>query len=225
VPSVSAAAAAEEVAEDAPADQYRPWTPLTPSLTASARSESGFHGLFALDPVRLHLIRGGHADGPLGGVDPDKGAVLLLQPLAPVWIDLTLLTSVTPLRFDRPQRDEAGALLPEPLPSSDPVGARMALRPTWRSHLGVLLSALLPGTGQFIQEDNRRVGWVFLAAWSFVVSAGVLALSVPPQPAGPDRIAAATTFFAVGAGFNITAAIHAFRQGRRRVVVPAPRRR
>lgn len=215
---------AQVAREDAPAppeasaDAARTWSPQGGARTAATRTHVRFHGLLPTEPIRLHLTLGGFTEGVLGGVDRDRGAVLLLDP-SPLWVELSLVGAVTPLGGVRPTHDRLGALLPEPVPADDPTAVRYRLRPTWRSHLGVLLSALLPGTGQFIQEDNRRVGWVFLSAWSFVVAAGALALAVPPHPVSQERGIIAASFFGIGAGFNVVAAIHAFQQGRRRVPV------
>ncbi len=217
--AVAAPIAPEPTALDAPADAARPWNPPAAASTDATRAEASFHGLHPLDLIRLHLRLGGFAEGALGGVDRDRGVMVLLEPGFALEVDLDLLAAVTPLGAARAERDEGGALLPEPRHRMDPRAVRYALRPTWRSHVGVVLSALLPGTGQFIQEDNRRVGWIFMTAWTFVVTAGVLALVVPSFPPTEERIAVAASFFGVGLGFNITAAIHAFQQGRRRVPI------
>lgn len=226
LPATSLASPAQDAdtPDSAPAASHRLWSPSTAPLGPRSRSDATFHGLWVLDPIRLHLDRGGFADGALGGVDRTRGAVLLFQPGASLWVDLSLLSAVTPLGRTRVERDGFGDLMPEPRPRSDPSAVRYALRPTWRSHVGVLLSVLVPGTGQFIQEENRRVGWVFLAAWTFVTSAGVLALVTPSLPPTQERATIAATFFGVGLAFNVTAAIHAFQQGRRRVPVPVNNR-
>ena len=218
--ALTAPPSAAETPDSALAASHRPWSPADAAPGPSTRADAGFHGVWILDPIRLHLSRGGFAEGALGGVDRARGAVLLVEPDASLWVDLSLLSAVSLLGASRPQRDGFGDLLPEPLPRSDPAAVRYVLRPTWRSHVGVLLSTLLPGTGQFIQEENRRVGWIFLAAWTFVVAAGVLALVSPAWPPTQERATIAATFFGVGLAFNVTAAIHAFQQGRRRVPVP-----
>jgi hypothetical protein len=222
-PASGRPAAAPPPADLGPADAARPWQPADAAAGEGTAPDASFHGLLPLDPVRLHLDRGGFAEGALGGVDRERGVVVLLEPGRALEVGLELISAVTALRPDAARRDEAGALRPEPVPASSPSQVRYAVRPTWRSHLGLALSFVVPGTGQFIQEENRRVGWIFLSAWTFVVSAGVLALVVPSPPPTEERIAIAASFFAVGVGFNVTAAIHAFQQGRRRVPVPARR--
>ncbi len=90
------------------------------------------------------------------------------------------------------------------------------LRPTWRSHLGAAMSAIIPGTGQFLQKSEQWLGGVFLATWSFLVAGGLLAMFAPGNQTQSVRTGMAAGFLGVAGGFNVLAAVHAHQAGRER---------
>ena len=132
-----------------------------------------------------------------------------------VAIDFSLILTVTPLGLPRDPRGAEGELLSEPEIDADPA-VRWVLRPTWRSHLGATLSALVPGTGQFIQKEERWLGGVFLGTWSFLVASAMLALFAPSDQPTQVRSGLAVGFLGVAGGFNVLSAVHAHRAGRER---------
>lgn len=175
---------------------------------------SGFDGIEYLSKVRLHLRLGGFVDGGFGGArfEPTGGEVKLVLLGRTLEIDLALVDGVSPL--SAPSRVVDGVPLPA-LPLSRELSVRYELRPTWRSHLGVGLSALLPGAGMFIQESEREFGFLYLGLGAFFASSGVFALVGPSQQAVSQRRALSGVLFGFGVGNSVISAIHAFQSGRR----------
>jgi hypothetical protein len=198
------------------------WQP-EPSPSASGPLSVGpaFAGMGYLFPLRLHLTRGGTVDGTLGGIDVDGGQLLLLLSRGELLVDFRLVGRVTPLapllRGDGP----GGLVVPPPLKNN--LSVKYRWQPTWRSHLGVALSFLLPGLGQFIQTRDRQVGFLVLSGALSSVAVGLLALYGPSASGPQARRGVAGVFFGLGGAVAIGGAIHAYRTGRERVVVRGSR--
>ena len=87
--SLPAQVSAGEAPSEAPELPSEPSEPLLPAVQdawlpgAGERSPATtlqpphFLGMTYMFPLRLHLARGGHIDGALGGVDPEAGELLL----------------------------------------------------------------------------------------------------------------------------------------------------
>jgi hypothetical protein len=205
--SMPASAAEEEAA----------WAPDDGRRSSLTRTPPTFEGMAYLFPLRLHLIRGGYLDGTMGGVDRDRGELLLVLPTATLEIDLGLIDAVTPLGIlPAPGSEEAAEPAPAMLTA---VHTEYRLRPTWRSGLGLALSFLLPGTGQFIQEDRKDLGFLFLGGAGFFVAGGLLALFAPSAYGPNGRVAVSSVMFGLAGTVAIGAGVHAWQAGRRRVPV------
>ena len=197
--------------------------PAEPSLSAPDVLPAGpaFAGMGYLFPLRLHLTRGGSVEGTLGGVDVDGGRLLLMLSRGELLVDFRLVRTVTPLapllRGDGP----GGLVAPPILKNARSV--RYRWKPTWRSHLGVALSFLVPGLGQFIQTRDRHVGILVLSGALSSVAVGLLALYGPSTYGPQARRGVAGVFFGLGGAVAVGGAIHAFRTGRERVAVHRPR--
>lgn|GEM_PF-1750797 len=213
---VTAAAAAEEAPEDAAA--LGPWLPGDGQRGDDTRDAAEWGGLGYLAPVRLHLDRGGFVEGAFGGVRNwvDGGEILLVLPGKAFRVELSLIDAVTPL--GALQRLDTGDLSPA-LPLQDGLAARTVLKPTWRSHAGVALSFVIPGLGQWIQESEREMGFMFLGLTSFFVAAGTLSLYAPSRQSETERRVLGGMFYGFAVTTEIGAAIHAFQAGRRPVEV------
>jgi hypothetical protein len=194
------------------------WLPESAPLVSSSRIGPVFDGMGYLFPLRLHLSRGGYIDGGLGGVDEGAGRLLLLLSRGQLLVDFHLIVGVTPLAdlgLQASARVEDG---PPILNDDLPLQYRWV--PTWRSHLGVLLSFLLPGAGQFIQTTERQVGFLVMAGVLSSVAVGLLALYGPSSYGPESRKAIAGLFFGLGGTVAFGGAVHAYRTGRERRPVP-----
>ena len=196
------------------------WEPGPGDRTEATRTRPDFSGMGFLFPLRLHLVRGGHIDGQVAGVDAGLGELLLVTgPGQEVRIDYLLLDALTPL-----------AALPaadSPLAGRTPPGLASAavvsrLRPTWRSGLGLTLNLLAPGTGHFIQTDEKSLGFLFLGMDVFFLAAGSLAAFAPSRLSAQERVFFGGAFFAFDLLTRGIGAAHAFGLGRERIQVLAP---
>jgi hypothetical protein len=194
------------------------WQPEAPPHTASTRVGPSFDGLGYLFPIRLHLNRGGYIDGGMGGVDAGGGRLLLLLSRGDLLIDYELVVAVTPLADVDAQAELLATAGPPPLRDGIPQKYRWV--PTWRSHLGVLLSFLLPGAGQFIQTQNRGVGFLVMTGVLSSVAVGLLALYGPSSYGPEARRGIAGVFFGLAGGVAIGGAVNAYQSGRERRPVP-----
>ena len=200
------------LASTAQAEEPR-WQPGDGVLSSESRTGPDFLGMTYLFPLRLHLSRGGYVDGGLGGVDALQGRMLLVLQNESLPIAFPLIARVTPL----------GRLSPDPaLRLAEPPGLRSDIpvkyrwQPTWRSHLGVLLSFVVPGAGQFIQERDQPIGFLFLGAALSSVGVGLLALYGPSSYTQRSRHALGGLFFGLAGTVAVGAAVHAHRTGRER---------
>jgi hypothetical protein len=144
-----------------------------------------------------------------GGVDSETEEILLLLPVSRFRVSFRLIDSVTPLG--------GAAMLREDNELRDILDQRHTERrlvPTWRSHVGVVLSLIAPGTGQFIQRKDPEFGFLFMGLELFMVAGSLLAAFAAPGLEQQDRIGIAVSFATIGVGVSITAAIHAFQTGR-----------
>ena len=194
------------------------WQPEAPAYGDSTRAGPSFDGLGYLFPIRLHLNRGGYIDGGMGGVDADGGRLLLLLSRGDLLIDYDLVVAVTPLAELEEQAEVLARAGPPPLQDGIPQKYRWV--PTWRSHLGVLLSFLLPGAGQFIQTENRGVGFLVMTGVLSSVAVGLLALYAPSSYGPEARRGIAGVFFGLAGGVAIGGAVNAYQSGRERRLVP-----
>ena len=186
---------------------------------ASARiDERDFAGMGYLFPLRLTLVYGGVLDGALGGVNGASHELLLIRPQRSFRIHFRLISSVESLASLLPPSAD-GLRPPAPAIQAKPLQLRWT--PTWRSHLGAVMSFVLPGTGQFIQEDERALGVLFLLSDLFFVSASVLALFAPSELAPHQRRFVGGTFAGLALTTSFVSSIHAFRAGRVRSQVKA----
>jgi hypothetical protein len=199
------------------------WLPdSNPTAEAAMRQGPAFSGMGYLFPLRLHLSRGGTIDGGMGGVDQDGGLLLLLLSQGDLLVDFRLIVGVTPLaRLGVDDGSAEGSPAPPPLRDNLPVKFRW--RPTWRSHLGVVLSFLLPGLGQFIQTRDQEAGLLVLSGVLSSVAVGLLALYGPSDYGPQARRGIAGVFFGLGGAVALGGAIHAYRIGRERVALNGPR--
>lgn len=194
------------------------WEPEPgPSAPLAFSTEPAFAGMGYLFPLRLDLTRGGTVAGTMGGIDADGGQLLLLLSRGDLLVDFRLIRKVTPLapllRGDGP-----GGLVAPPILKNN-LSVRYRWRPTWRSHLGVALSFLVPGLGQFIQTQDRHVGFIVLSGALSAVAIGLLALYGPSSYGPQARRGIAGVFFGLGGSVALGGAIHAYRAGRERVPV------
>lgn len=191
------------------------WDPDEGDRTEATRSPATFEGMAWLFPLRLHLSHGGHVDGGMGGVDRETGELLLILPTDAFRVHLSLVDAVTPL-----------GVLPRPVdgvmpaaPAALQENAYYRLRPTWRSHLGVALSILMPGTGQWIQKEDRELGALFFGSYLFLVGAAVMALVAPSAHSPIQRRITAGVLFGLAGTVTISSGAHAWVAGRERVEV------
>ena len=176
-----------------------------------------------LFPLRLHLTRGGHVEGALGGVDFVRGELLLVRPKASLRVDLSLVDAVTPLGNLPPFGSAEARAAPPGMLTEEHVEFR--LRPTWRSGLGLALSFVLPGAGQWIQKERPELGFLFLGGAAFFVASGLLALYGPSSYGLQQRATFGGLLFGLAGTVAIVAGAHAFQAGReRRAVRVAPKR-
>ncbi|MEE2830116.1 MAG: hypothetical protein VX498_13075 [Myxococcota bacterium] len=198
------------------------WEPGAGDRSADTRKGPSFEGMDYLFPLRLHLSRGGHLEGGMGGIDGDRKEVLLVFQQEALRVSFDLVLAVTPL----------GLLSPDPVLRSAPPPQILVERhlkyrwvPTWRSHLGVGLSFVLPGLGQFIQEREQQFGFLFLGSALASVAAGLLALYGPSNYGPQVRRGLSGVFFGLAGTVAIGAATHAHRTGRVKKLVKVPARR
>ncbi len=191
------------------------WTPDEGVRSAQTRTPPSFRGLEYLAAIRLHLIRGGHIDGGLGGVDPETGDLLLVLPRGPLEIELGLVDAVTPLGTLPPPGSPGADAPPPEMITREHVEYR--LRPTWRSRAGLALSLVLPGAGQWIQEDQQELGFVFLAGAALFVGSGLLALYGPTSYTAAQRGTVAAIMFGFAGSVSLASGVHAWTAGRRRL--------
>ncbi len=194
------------VAGPAAADE-RVWEPAAGERTDDTREGPRFEGLIYMHPMRVHLARGGHVEGTFGGVDADTGEVLLVLPRTRFRIDFRLIDAVTPLAGILDDSTEVKDIL-------DRRHVERRLMPTWRSHAGLALSFLAPGVGQFIQEEDPELGFLFMGLEIFMAAGALLAAFAAPSLEQPDRIGITAGFTTIGVAVAITAGVHAFRTGR-----------
>lgn len=202
----------------APRARAGDWEPDDGERSEQTRPGPDFLGMGFLFPLRLHLSRGGYVDGQIAGADDDGGELMLLVgPGRRLRIDYHLVTGVTPLG-ELPDADSALVdQRPPALASLDVVYRR---RPTWRSGLGFALNLLAPGTGHFIQRQERSLGFLFLGLDVFFLAAGSLAAFAPSRLSDRERVFFGAVFFALDGFTRGTAAGHAFNLGRERTAVP-----
>ena len=179
---------------------------------SSSPPAADFRGMGYMFPLRLKLVYGGAVEGRLGGVDPAAREVLLVRTRRSFRVHFSLIDSVIPLATLLPE-DELGKR-PDPPPISAQQPLELRWRPTWRSHLGAVMSFILPGTGQFIQKDQVGVGVLFLVSDVFFVTAAVLAFVGPSQMGPSARRSVGGTFVALALSTSILSSVHAFRAGR-----------
>ncbi|MCP4871883.1 MAG: hypothetical protein GY898_24515 [Proteobacteria bacterium] len=193
------------------------WTPDDGVRTDQTRTPPRFEGMEYLFPLRIHLTRGGHLDGGLGGYDPTTGQLLLVLKTATLEISTHLVEAVTPLGPLPAADSDAASAAPPPMLTRDHVEYK--LRPSWRSGLGLGLSFVMPGLGQFIQEDRKEVGLLFLGGAAFFVAGGLLALFAPSSYPQRARAIVAGVMFGLSGTVAIGAGVHAWNAGKRRVAV------
>jgi len=170
-----------------------------------------------LFPVRLHLTRGGYIDGKLAGVDSESEEFMLMLPRTQFRVSNSVVRAVTP-RSKLPEPGSVGAeRQPPPLVSAETV---YKLKPTWRSGLGLALNALAPGTGSFIQREDKSLGLLFLGMDLFFLTAGSLAAFAPSNLSTRERAFFGGIFFAFDGLTRAVAATQAFSAGRERTLVP-----
>jgi len=191
------------------------WLPDGGDQSEETRSPPSFDGMAWLFPLRLHLSRGGHVDGGMGGLDSETGELLLILPREAFRVHLSLVEAVTPLGI-LPRAVQG--VLPGPPPLLDQ-HSRYELRPTWRSRLGVVLSILMPGTGQWIQKKDQELGFLFFGSYLFLVGGAVLALLAPSGHSPIQRRVTAGVLFGLAGTVTISSGAHAWVTGRERVEV------
>ncbi len=189
----------------------------------AARPRIDLRGMGHLFPLRLHLVHGGRIDGALGGVDLAADELLLVRPRRSFRVHFSLIEAVTPRAQLLPPGEDGQ--LPAPPLISDSTRLKLRWRPTWRSHLGAVMSFVVPGTGQFIQEDEVGVGILFLVSDLFFITAAVLAFVGPSNLRLAERRAVGGTFVALALSTSILSSVHAFRAGRVRAPKSEPRSR
>jgi len=176
-----------------------------------------FSGMDYLFPLRLTLVYGGGLEGSFGGVDKGERELLLLRPQRSVRVRFSLIEGVEPLA-PLLAVDETG--LRPAAPGIEKRALELKWTPTWRSHLGAVMSFVLPGTGQFIQKDERALGVLFLASDLFFLTASILAFFGPSQLQPAHRRLVGGTFAGLALTTSVISSIHAFRAGRVPVAVP-----
>ncbi len=193
------------------------WVPDDGERTAETRTPPSFTGMEYGFPIRLHLARGGFVDGSLGGVNAASGELLLILPRHRFRIELTLVDAVTPLRPPPAAgTPEAAVPAPEMLLEEH---HEFRLLPTWRSGLGLGLSFVLPGAGQWIQRERPELGFLFLGGAAFFVGTGLLALYAPSQYGQTGRRIVGGIMFGLAGTVAVGAGVHAWEAGKERVEV------
>lgn len=209
------AAAAEETA--APPETTE-WEPGPGERTEATRSRPDFTGMGFLFPLRLHLLRGGHVDGQIAGASPDQAQLLLIVgPGRQFRVDYDLVTAVTPLA-DLP--DPSSSFASRQPPSLADVEVVYRSKPTWRSHAGLALNLIAPGTGHFIQKKEKALGFLFLGMDLFFLTAGSLAFFAPSRLQPRERAFFGIAFFSFDALTRGIGAGSAFNLGRERTAIP-----
>ncbi len=178
---------------------------------------SSFSGMGYLFPLRLTLVYGGGLEGSLGGVDSGGQEVLVLRPQRSVRVRFSLIEGVEPLA--QLLAADAKGLRP-PAPPIEMQVLTLKWKPTWRSHLGAVMSFVVPGTGQFIQRDERAIGVLFLVSDLFFLTASVLAFVGPSQLQPAHRRLVGGTFAGLALTTSIISSVHAFRAGREPGAMP-----
>ncbi|MBJ96300.1 MAG: hypothetical protein CMP23_17700 [Rickettsiales bacterium] len=174
--------------------------------------ESSFAGIGLRFPLRLRLAYGGLLEGALGGLDRHASELLLIRPQRSLRVHFKLIASVESLVPLLPA-DENGRLPPAPsVARSDAL--ELKWRPTWRSHLGAVMSFVVPGTGQFLHRDERALGVLFLVSDLFFVGAGLLAFFGPSELNSSQRRGVGGTFLGLALTTSVLSSVHAFQAGR-----------
>ena len=195
------------------------WIPGPGERSAETRTGPDFTGMRFLFPLRLHLSRGGFLEGQIAGADELGGELLLVtSPGFQLRVDYDLVTAVTPLAPLPPAGTAAASARPPGLASVEVVYRR---KPTWRSGLGLVLNLIAPGTGHFIQKDEKALGLLFLGMDLFFLAAGSLAAFAPSRLGNTERAYFSVVFFSFDALTRGIGAAHAFNVGRERRPVPA----
>ena len=193
------------------------WTPDDGEETTETRQGADFTGMGFLFPVRLHFTLGGHLDGKVAGMDPETGEVMLVLPLTRFRIDTTLVKAVTPMGMLPEPGTERAERQPPPLLAQN---TTYKLVPTWRSGLGLALNLIAPGTGSFIQKEEKALGLLFLGLDVFFLSAGALAWFAPSRLGQRERAFFGVIFLGFDLATRAIAAGQAFTAGRECRLVP-----
>jgi hypothetical protein len=123
-----------------------------------------------------------------------------------------ILMSAPDLGTQAPLLFAGGCRVARALGPDDPL--RYAWRPTWRSHLGVVLSLVAPGAGQFIQRKEQMSGFLFLGAEAFFITSSLLAFLGPSGLSDRERRSFGIVFAASAATAAGFSAAHAWNLGR-----------
>ncbi len=142
-----------------------------------------FCGVPAGSELLIVLRAGGQLRGRYEGVALETGDLVLRVDGQEQRVSIRLVSQASivrassgpPAAMTTEGPDGCGIVRPAGL--KDP--GRYAWRPTWRSHLGVLLSIVAPGAGQFIQTHEQASGFVFLATEAFLLTSSMLAFFGP----------------------------------------------
>lgn len=193
------------------AQPVRGESPEVQALERTPVTERSFVGMGYRFPLRLTLLYGGSLEGALGGVDSGSKELLLLRPQRSVRVHFRLIDKVEPLA---PLLAPNALGLRPPAPAVAASSLKLKWKPTWRSHLGAVMSFVLPGTGQFIQRDERAIGVLFLASDLFFLTAGMLAFFGPSQLAPSHRKLVGGTFIGLAITTSLLSSLHAFKAGK-----------
>lgn len=188
------------------------WEPDGGARSAQTRAGVQLDGLTALQRLRVHLRLGGYIEGAVGAYDPERGELLLLyvdgEP-GQLWLDRALVDAITPLQVANLPTER----VPVPQRAREQVQLERRLMPTWRSHAGAVMSAFLPGLGQFVQQRDQGLGPLFLAGEAFFVTAGLLSLLGPNDMDPSRRGITAGLFFGVAGSLHVTSSALAYHTG------------
>jgi|GEM_PF-4766384 len=198
---------AEEVRSEQKPEEKPPEAELVERTPVTERS---FDGMSYRFPLRLILLYGGSLEGALGGVDSAANELLLMRPQRSVRVHFKLIDKIEPLA---PLLTADALGVRPPAPSVAGSALKLKWKPTWRSHLGAVMSFVLPGTGQFIQRDERAIGVLFLASDLFFLTASMLAFFGPSQLAPSHRKIVGGTFAGLALTTSLLSSIHAFKAG------------